>query len=216
MTITETEFNAATREPRNTEIPACFTLPADLAQAIAERERAYDAWVEVEDAATAAWLAVDQAKRDDQRALVDAVAAGKGDPGTEATAKAERALVVALERVRQARVKADTADGEVARLYKAHMGEFVSQAVAHARARMEAYDAKLAQAKALMAEAANEFRDASVGLREVREHVAPRMLYTAPSRVPEVNWNDNDRLDVFGHLSNLCDNIEATTAPAAA
>lgn len=209
MTITETEFNHATRPPRNTAIPDCFTPPADLAELIAARDHAYAEWVEVEDAATGAWLAVDQAKRGDRQALIDAVSAGKGDPGTKATEKAERALVVALERVRQAQVKAHRADGAVAQSYKASMQEFIPQAIAHARNGMDRYTERINQARAMVAEAANELRGSFIGLQEIRDHVAPVMLYAPPSVVPHVKIPDPAQ--EFVRPRELCDRIEQRT-----
>lgn len=208
--LTEEEFFRAVRMPDKTDVPAVFAehVTPELREAIETRDAIYDEWVDIEDAAVAAHHDVGAARERDAQALREAVAAGKADPGEKHKAKAERALVVAVERVRQATERVRSADSAVRSQYRATLPRLVPVALAAARAGVEQYRKAYADAQATLNAADRELSASYAGLQEIRELVRPMLQYTPPSLTPKAKISDTDVIGLLGRVEQLCDAIE--------
>lgn len=120
------------RSPNTLGLPSDFAWPKKVQDEIDVWDTAYMEWDDVNATLSEKHAALKDAKAKDARALVDAVAAGKPDPGTKATDKAERDVVYWEEVVRQARSRADKQASSLWKVIEAHYEQIVAQANAQA------------------------------------------------------------------------------------
>ncbi len=212
-TITAQQFRLATAMPRTTDVPANFleVLTPAAKKALNARDAAYDKWCDVEADAQSAWLAVDAAARADTAALVDAVKNDQPDPGTKNEDKARRAVVVAVERVRQAKQAVDAADREWSRHVEQLMPAYLPVAAQAIRDGAEAWQQSLNTAKAEMVEADARLRATFDGAQFVRDFCAPVVQFQPPSNTPEIDW-PRGMADEIEYAQGVAANIERVAA----
>ena len=97
------------------------TAPQNVLDALAAREAAHNAWIDAEDAAAMAVEDVNQADARDVAALRAAVRNNEPDPGVTHRPAAERALLVAVEKLRLATSPLVRANALLAARYKEHL-----------------------------------------------------------------------------------------------
>lgn len=190
------------------------SLPADAypkaaAKAIENYKVAHDAWTTEYAALSEAEAAVPLAAAEDARALSEAVAAGKDDPGNREV-KAKRAVVVANERTAQARDQA-TAKADLLKAALADAGPgLVAPVIANIRAAADNYEAALAEAKATVSAAKDHLQDSYAGMSMLTKHLAAGGLtvMTFTSAVEAPTWPNNPLTSVRARL----DLIETTVA----
>lgn len=188
--ITEQEFRTATAMPRLTEVPDDFqkVLTPAAKKAHEAREAAYQSWVDAEDDAQAAWIAVADAEAKDTQALRDAVAAGKSDPGTKNEDRARRAVVVAVEKVRQAKQAVDTADRAWRRHVDEAMPSYLPVLAQQIRDARQQWADTAAAAQADIEHAGRQLIEAEGRAHFVKAFCAPVVGFTPSAQAPTVQF----------------------------
>lgn len=134
------------------DVLASYPFPEPVAEVIADAERAWSSWADIE----AGWLAAERARTTsgpevDKALLIEAIRGGEPDPGTPNTDRADRAEVVAWTRLELARESTRAALNAARDAVSAHLAAHLADVAAYEVAQVEAADkanAEVQQAQA--------------------------------------------------------------------
>lgn len=170
----ELETNRAAQIVR---LPEAIKWPKEVTAAVSEYDAAYMKWVEAQGVLFEKVDAHEAAKKADAAALVEAIGAGKGDPGEDATNKTMRAVVFQNEATKMARKNADRQARAVIELLKAHKETALLQAAEIAEAGADTWADDIQRLKNEYAEAVTRRNAAYAPLRWVSPFVETSVRY---------------------------------------
>jgi hypothetical protein len=185
---TETLISQArfqTRTPELADVPAWADLPAPLARAVKDRDRALDQWAEVESDLAVALAKLEGADVTDATNIRDAARAGTPMPDPLDRTDLARAVEYEIHRTNTARTVLSGADAKVKAALAAHGRALVPQAIDRARKAVADYAALVAEAQATLTRAVDVYRDAPEALRDIRDLVRDNMQFSLPDVLPE-------------------------------
>lgn len=120
-----------------------LTYPKPVKDAIKRYTAAWDSWAEATSDLYEAKDAVREAEIKDAAALVEAVKAGKPDPGESNIQAAQRAVKYQAEKVRQARTATNRAADELNQMLEQHIAQIVAAATDKAEAGLDEWAATI-------------------------------------------------------------------------
>ncbi len=188
--------------------------PPSLAQQVAAYEAAHQKWREAYAAVIAAETAVTTAPAKDAQALAHAAVAGKAHPGDKHAESARKALELAEQTCKVAR-EAATAQTDIINAALSDADELLPITIAHGHAAAANYEAVLAEAKAMVDQAASALVNASGAMRVVTPYLAKhygmnQVWSSAPIAHP--NWPAHPCVGFRARLANLEQAVDAVRA----
>ena len=193
------------REPNFIHLPE-LNYPKEVQKTIKAMDSAVSLWAEEDTEYAVRQQAVTDAERQDALALKKAALAGDPDPGIEATAQAQRALLYQEQRLKASIAEVNRATSEVWLALKEHRSEVIAEACAKAEAGVEAWREDVASLYGQAREMQEKRRVALAGLRFVSQITDTRLSYD-PSfpvdgdfRLP--NTHEKRVLDISTLLKN--------------
>lgn len=202
-------------EPNFIHLPD-LKYPREVKKAIKAMDLAVSLWAEEDTEYAVRQQAVTDAERADAKALKEAALAGEPDPGTDAIAQANRALLYQEQRLKAGIAVVNRVTAEVLRLLKEHRSEVIAEACAVAEAGVEVWREDVASLYGHAREIQEKRRVALAGLRFVSQITDTRLSYD-PSfpvdgdfRLP--NTNEKRVLDIARLLRRLYEENSDPTA----
>lgn len=187
------------REPNFIHLPE-LNYPKEVKKTIKAMETAVGLWAEEDTEYAVRQQAVADAERQDGLALKKAALAGEPDPGTEATAQAQRALLYQEQRLKASIAEVNRTTADVWSVLREHRNEVIAEACANAEAGVEAWREDIASIYGQARDIQEKRRVALAGLRFVSQLTDSRLSYD-PSfpvdgdfRLP--NTNEKRVLDI--------------------
>ncbi len=166
-----------TKDARTLNLPEEFTWPTEIVEELAEYEKAYQDWSEAQTVLYEKIDALQKAEATDQKALVDAVSAGKSDPGRKATEAANRERVYQEEVVRQARQRVNVLAGKLWARFNDSRLPIIEEACRLAREGVDQFGKDLAEIKRLSSLAVERRAKSLAGLRFVARLDLPEFSF---------------------------------------
>lgn len=195
-----------TRHPVLLDIAPGLTLPKDLAAADKAQTVAFEKWADAESELLRIGGDIDTARGEDTKALVAAVAAGEPHPGTPAENEHRRAVEYAAEVERQAFAAFDLAREKVEAALKAHALELLPQAIANARAGIEAYKAEVAAVEERFTRIGNHINQGAAALQMLAPYTTDRLRYTI--HTAPTSMTITPLSEVRGNIEEVATNLE--------
>ncbi|MDA9918018.1 hypothetical protein N9D44_01765 [Pontimonas sp.] len=204
-------------EPNFIHLPD-LKYPREVKKAIKAMDLAVSLWAEEDTEYAVRQQAVTDAERADAKALKEAALAGEPDPGTDAIAQAQRALLYQEQRLKASIAEVNRATSDVWQALKEHRSEVIAEACAKAEAGVEVWREDVASLYGQAREIQEKRRVALAGLRFVSQITDTRLSYD-PSfpvdgdfRLP--NTNEKRVLDIATLLRKVYQE-ELTVTPEA-